>query len=590
MAKQKVDDQDTNLKQTKEESAEIKDSAAVLKIMANDDFKLDFSTMLRTRCPLFYVTCNEEKRFLQFMSHFSIVNGYVCYWWDCYNGIYDLLTKQQKEGTTSDKSIQDPNVILEHIIGHAKTFHNAKQLVEGKKKDGVRGYIYILLDYFRFIEKDPDIERRLKAIAKSDSIISTIITGPKYQATDTLENLIPVLDFPYPNREEIKQSLWQVVDSVQEKIPTIVAETETIEEDLINSVNGLTLTEAESAYSKSIVSYRRWNIPSILEEKKHIIRKSGILEFYDNSVSMNDVGGLKNLVGWIKKRRSCFSKEAEEYGLKKPRGTLFLGFPGAGKSLVCKAIASTWNMPLLKLDFGKLFGSLVGESETRAREVIKLAESISPVILWIDEIEKALSGGASSGRTDGGTTSRVLSTFLTWMQEKTVPVFVVATANDHESIPSEFLRAGRFDEIFFVDLPNKSERGEIFGVLLRLRNYKSADFDLDLLANNSENYSGAEIEKAIDQAMLDGFHDKRRKIVTEDISSQFNKFKSLFELRKDDFLALREWADGKCVKANSEEKNTEGAGIDSKRSLDLEIEQETVNDGGLGGKRKIDLE
>ena len=170
------------------------------------------------------------------------------------------------------------------------------------------------------------------------------------------------------------------------------------------------------------------------------------------------------------------------------------------------------------------------------------------------------------------------------------PVFVVATANDNQSIPSEFLRAGRFDEIFFVDLPNNDERKEIFEVLLRLRNYKAKDFDLDLLANSSKDYSGAEIEKSIDQAMLDGFCDKQRKIVTKDIAVQFGRFKSLFELRKDDFVELREWANEKCVKANSEEKKTESVGIKGQRSLDLEVEQETTNDGGIGGKRKIDLE
>jgi len=241
-----------------------------------------------------------------------------------------------------------------------------------------------------------------------------------------------------------------------------------------------------------------------------------------------------------------------------------------GKSLVCKAISNAWKMPLLRLDFGKLFGSLVGDSEKNAREAIKQAEAIAPCILWIDEIEKAISGNSSSGRTDGGTTSRVLSTFLTWMQEKTSSVFVVATANDHQAIPAEFLRAGRFDEIFFVDLPNVEEREEIFEVLLRLRGIDSSKFNLKKLAKNSENFSGAEIEKAIDNAMLVGFSENARDIKDEDIAKAFTEFKSLFQMRESDFEELREWADTRCRKANKEitKKVNLGQGPDVK-NLDL---------------------
>jgi hypothetical protein len=240
-----------------------------------------------------------------------------------------------------------------------------------------------------------------------------------------------------------------------------------------------------------------------------------------------------------------------------------------GKSLVCKAISSNWHMPLLRLDFGRLFGSLVGDSEKNAREAIKLAEAVAPSILWIDEIEKAISGVSNNGRSDGGTTSRVLSTFLTWMQEKTSSVFVVATANDHSSIPPEFLRAGRFDEIFFVDLPNKQERIEIFEVLLRQRNLKSQDFSTELLADKSDHYSGAEIEKAIDNAMLVGFMDGKRKITTDDIAKALKEFKTLFEMRKSDFEELREWAETQCLKANEEYKDTANYRLGAQASLDL---------------------
>jgi len=343
-----------------------------------------------------------------------------------------------------------------------------------------------------------------------------------------------------------------------------------MEEQLINAASGLTLTEAQTAFSKSLVAHHDWDIATILEEKKQIISKSGMLEYFDKPISMKDVGGLKKLTGWIGERKTTFSEEAETYGLKKPRGLLTIGMPGCGKSLVCKAISSEWGMPLLRLDFGRLFGSLVGDSEKNAREAIKLAEAVAPSILWIDEIEKAIGGSSAGGSNrDGGTTSRVISTFLTWMQEKTSPVFVVATANDHQSIPPEFLRAGRFDEIFFVDLPNRDEREEIFEVLLRLRNIDYSNFNIPILAEKSENYSGAEIEKGIDKAMLVGFMDGKRKIDTDDIAIALTQFKTLFEMRRGDFDELREWADAQCIKANESYVETVSYGLDSQRKLDL---------------------
>jgi SpoVK/Ycf46/Vps4 family AAA+-type ATPase len=240
-----------------------------------------------------------------------------------------------------------------------------------------------------------------------------------------------------------------------------------------------------------------------------------------------------------------------------------------GKSYCCKAISGNWEMPLLRLDFGKLFQSYVGDSERNARAAIKLAEAIAPTILWIDEIEKGISGN-SGGRLDSGVTSRVLSTFLTWMQEKESPVFVVATANDHESIPPEFLRAGRFDEIFFVDLPNKQEREEIFQVLLGKRKLGLGNFDLHRLSTVSDGYSGAEIEKAIDEAMLAGFEDGKRSVDTEDVVLALNSFVPLSVMREADFSDLREWADGRCRKANAAFVEAPESDFTLKRDLEIE--------------------
>ncbi len=544
------------------------DSEKILAEMTTEEFKTDFSTILRTRYPLLYVSVKEERRYLRFMEHFCRVNGYECKIWDTYNGLIDLETKE-KDGSISDDMKNEPIAILDHVIAQGKIYVNKKESVTDKRAQGIKGIIFVLLDYFRFLDEAPDIERRLKAISSLNGIVTCILTGPDYLATDVIENLMPNIDFPYANKNEIKTALYQVVAGVDDKLPGIKKSTKALEEELINSVQGLTLMEAQTAFSKSLVSKRAWDIPIILKEKKQIIRKSGILEYYDRTVSMDDVGGLKELIEWIKQRKTCFSQEAEDYGLKKPRGLLTIGMPGCGKSLVCKAISSSWNMPLLRLDFGKLFGSLVGDSEKNAREAITQAEAVAPAILWVDEIEKAISGGRSSGQTDGGTTSRVLSTFLTWMQEKESPVFVVATANDHESIPPEFLRSGRFDEIFFVDLPNLDERKEIIEVHLRKNELKIKSFDIEAIAQHIEGYSGAEIEKCVDCAMLRGFVEKKRKINTQDIIKASGEFVPLSVMREADFDGIKEWALTRCRNASSGPVEVVDLGTDGNKDLDI---------------------
>lgn len=550
-------------------------SAEILKDMADSRFRQNMINLLKSRVPLFYVTTNEEKRFITYMEHFSRVEGYQTYIWDSYEGLREQTHEGNPEesgGVTEDLK-NSGSAIIDHIINSSRAYEGSQQSVKDKKEKGTNGIVYILLDFFRFIEPTPDIERRLKTLCNINSIVSAVVTGPYYQATETIANLMPVVEFPFANQKEIRHSLYEIVHGAESKLPTIRKATEECEEDLINAVSGLTLPEAQLAFSKSIVEHKDsgiWNIPTILQEKKQIISKNGLLEYFDKIIPIEDIGGLKNLVNWINLRRKCFTHEAENYGLRKPRGLLTIGMSGCGKSLACKAISGSWRMPLLRLDFGRLFGSLVGDSEKNTREAIRLAEAIAPAILWIDEIEKALSGGRSSGVTDGGTTSRVLGTFLTWMQEKESPVFVVATANDHSSIPAEFLRAGRFDEIFFVDLPNTEEREEIFEVLIRKRpTLKRKNFDLTRLAIESKDYSGAEIEKGIDNAMLVGFHDGSREINTEDISLALKGFKPLAVMRADDFVELREWADAHCVKANADESKNKKYSTKNDRNLDI---------------------
>ncbi len=337
-----------------------------------------------------------------------------------------------------------------------------------------------------------------------------------------LDKEMPVLDMPLPDRSILQSVLEDCLSVAKKSGLEIEIENEQIGLDLVNSTMGLTVMEANVAYNKAIYVYKTLGteqIPFILNEKKQIIKRSGILEYVDPGE--HEVGGLEKLTNWLRTRKEAFTSEAEDYGLEYPRGILLLGFPGCGKSLTAVHTAKTWNYPLLRFDIGRAFGSLVGESERNMRQALKIAEAISPCILWIDEIEKGLSGIESSGQTDGGTSARVLGTFLTWMQEKTAPVFVLATSNNIDRMPPELTRKGRFDEIFFVDLPNKESRMEIFQIHLGNKPNESVDnlssFDMDFLSEISSGFTGAEIKQAVIEGMHVAFSEGR-KLSQEDVT------------------------------------------------------------------------
>lgn len=324
-------------------------------------------------------------------------------------------------------------------------------------------------------------------------------------------------------------------------------------EKIIESALGLTIMEAQRAFSKAIVQTGQLTekeIQLIIQEKEIIIKNSGHLEYYHHNETLDDVGGLDTLKNWLKRRGRAFEDEAKNYGLKTPRGILLLGIPGTGKSLCAKAVGSAWQFPIIKLDMGKVFGGIVGESESNIRKALKIAEAVSPSILWIDEIEKGLSGMTSSGRSDGGTTSRVLGTFLTWMQEKKKPVFVVATANDISGLPPEFLRKGRFDEIFFVDLPLKQDREEIIKILLNKFKRDSNNFDISQIADACEEFSGAEIEEAIKEALFMAF-DENKEISTEHIIEAMKKTYPISHTMKEYINYMRRLAKARFVLASS---------------------------------------
>ena len=290
------------------------------------------------------------------------------------------------------------------------------------------------------------------------------------------------------------------------------------------------------------------------KEKEQIIRKSGILDYFPKNENLKDVGGMKVLKDWLFKRQKAYEKKARDFGLQEPKGLLLLGVPGCGKSLTAKTIASFWNMPLLRLDIGKVFQGLVGSSEDNIRKAIATAEAVAPCVLWIDEIEKGLSGVQSSGATDGGVTSRIFSTILTWMQEKTSPVFVVATANNINLLPPELLRKGRFDEIFFVDLPNEEERRKIFEIHLIKKNQNTQTFPLEMLSKKTDGFNGAEIEECIKEAMFAAYVDnpENPKLEAKYLMDAINKTVPLSTTMKEQISALRQWASTRAKNASVE--------------------------------------
>jgi len=330
----------------------------------------------------------------------------------------------------------------------------------------------------------------------------------------------------------------------------------------------LTTAQALRVFSKAIVSdgvLDDRDIGMVTEEKKQVIRESEALEFYAVTETPDDVGGLDVLKEWLKLRERAFTQEARDYGLPAPKGIALIGIPGTGKSLTAKMIGGLWRLPLLRLDVGSLFGSLVGESEERARRALRLAEAVAPCVIWIDEMEKALAHGG----LDSGTSTRVFGTILTWMQEKTASCFVVATANDISALPPELLRKGRFDEIFFLDLPTREERRQIFDVHLRKRKRITHDFDIDRLAQESEGYVGAEIEQAIIDAMYLAFND-HREFTTDDISASIKRQVPLSVSQRETISALRNWLrEGRAQSASFREvQDAEKQFV----SLPLEIE------------------
>jgi len=513
----------------------------------------ELEVLIRARYPIIYVITWEEQRLVHRVSGIASRLGKRVFEWSVTTGLVPAGASIQSQ-KHKDTATQDPLIALDNVIEH------------------IEPALYIFKDFHHFLKPNNiSVIRRLREVSATmqNTYKTIVIVSPTFEMPPELEKDLTVVDFDLPAENDFAALLGRIVEEVKDNLKLNVKMDTKTREQIVHSLLGLTLTEAENVLAKTLVEHRclgEKSLNVIYGEKKQIIRKSGLLEYYDAEGDLASVGGLDALKNWLLKRAAGFTDQARQFGLPAPKGVLLLGVQGCGKSLMAKTISNTWQLPLLRFDVGKVFGSLVGSSEQNVRRAIKVAESVAPAVFWVDEIDKAFRGSrGSSASTDSGTSARVFGTFLTWLSEKNKPVFVVATANDVSALPPELLRKGRFDEIFFVDLPAFAERKAIFEIHLKKRKIDPALFDIDALSRASAGYSGAEIEEVVISAMFDMFYEKQN-MTTERLLESIRQTVPLSKTMSEDIDSLRKWAEGRARSATSPE--TAEAGAD-KRKLEI---------------------
>ena len=469
--------------------------------------------LIKSRTSIIWIKTKEEER-LEKILNFSVnrmgIKRFVC--WDCVNGVKGLLNEKGKFSN-------NPLGVLNWL----------------KEQNPDVSTILLVKDFHKFYD-DLSINRTIKELSSSlkETSHNLIISSHLFPSSEELDELMAIKTLPLPDQKELKNLIKNIAINTKSNL------NEQDLNELTVASSGLTEIKVKQVTAKALTQRGRISkedIKDILEEKKQVIARSEILEFCEAKSSQDDIGGLKVLKVWLKQRYRAFSKEARDYGLPIPKGVLLVGAQGTGKSLTAKSISKSWSMPLLRLDVGRLFSSLVGSSEARTRETILRAEAMSPCILWIDEIDKGFGGDA---RSDGGTSQRVLASLLTWMAEKESSVFVIATANAIDKLPAELLRKGRFDEIFFLDLPNSEERLSILELHLKKRrpNY---NFPLSTIIDRTDGFSGAELEQAVIEGMHISFSENRE-LLEKDLIKAVSELVPLSRTAKEQIDFLKKWS------------------------------------------------
>lgn len=512
---------------------------------ASERANADIVALLKARNPLLVISTREEKRVEHALIDAAPLHRAEPVFWDCISGLTNA------SGEPIDAGLTDTLAILGHI-----------QTTDARR-------LYILRDFHRHWDA-PQEARFLRNLCRS--LIKAPLSEARAIVVITPDPTLPpqiaahaiTVDYPLPERQEIGAILDTACAARPELADALV---NGARERAIDAAIGLTSQEIESTYARSIVTTRQIDADLVAAEKKRVIARERVLTWIDpDPRGLDSVGGLELYKGWIVQRRLGFSAKAREFGLHAPKGVLTVGVPGCGKSAMAKAIASAWKMPLLAMNMGSLKGGIVGESERNFAAAIRVAETVAPAILWVDEIEKGFAG-AKGGGNDSGVSAHQLQSFLTWMQEHTAPVFVVATANDISGLPPELLRKGRFDELFFVDLPTRIERAAILSATLQAYGRTPALIACEQVARATDGFSGAEIAALVPDALFSAFADNGREITTEDLLTAAGNVTPLSKTAGEKIAALRDWAKGRARPASLADRPADNAGS---RQLDLD--------------------
>lgn len=512
------------------------------------DFTKTLDQAFKARLPLLYIETSEEERVIQEIGRAAgeLRHPRQVWTWSSATGLVSPESKIIANTTNPSRALDHAQTVTENAVF---VFCDLHAYFGSEGRPG-----------------DPAIIRRVREAVlefrHGDLGRALIVTAPVRTIPPELDKLTNLVEFPLPDRADLAWLLDTMIDNNTSGDGRIrVKATAGDREKMVQAALGLTMAEAENAFARAMVddgALSGDDIDIILDEKRQTVRKAGLLDFVDNGIDLDQVGGLNNLKRWLSRRDGSWLAEAEAFGLPAPKGVLITGVPGCGKSLTAKATAASWDIPLLRLDIGKIFAGLVGSSEQNLRTAIATAEAVAPCILWVDEIEKGFSNTTGSG--DSGTTARVFGYFLTWMQEKSKPVFVVATANNIDALPPEFLRKGRFDEIFFVDLPTAPERDAIWRIQLAsqatpangLAALATDDAVIDRLIVASEDYSGAEIEQAVVVAMYEAFAGSRT-VTVDDLEKAVTSMIPLAVTQAEEVAGIRSWAALRAVRATGSE-------------------------------------
>jgi AAA+ superfamily predicted ATPase len=512
----------------------------------------DVSALLRARNPLIWIVTREEARVERLLIEAAAAANYTMRTWDVGQGICDI------SGKVLDQ-LNDPGEALNNIRSRAET--------------GNERTLTIMRDLPAWLSGPSGATtlRQLRNLARSLPAVdreraqAIVILSPSSDIPPELSNHATVIEWPMPDREEIAAILDAAVRSLPEDMQGTAMNGS--RDAAIDAAVGLTGEEASSCFARSIVQLRRIDPKVIAKEKRRVIARERVLEWFDPLPGgLDAVGGLENLKAWLNARSSAYSQKAREYGLPAPKGAMLAGLPGCGKSLTAKAIATAWGVPLLRMDLGALRSKFVGESESNMRKAFKVIEAIGRCVVWFDEIEKALQG-ATSGSADGGVSSDALGAILSWMQERSGEAFVIATANDVEGLPPELLRKGRFDEVWWVDLPTRTERIEILRAALRSHGRTDDGIDLIGIASTCEDFTGSEIAAIVPDALFTAFADDARALSTADLLAAARTVVPLSKTASEKITRLRNWAKGRARPASVSDAKTKAQPGD--RVLDL---------------------